>query len=190
MQIPGECRPRHQFNREPSGNDGVLSVGAMIPPSTLKNLYGSQRQKHWVTNFSSRSGETAKPDVIAPGAASSTVPAFSRGDAFWGTSMSTPEAAGACALLLSAAKKDNLKTDGFMIKKALKYSARPVEGYTAIDYGNGLIDIPRAYEYLKILAKRKEYDKVLYFKVSTQNSFYPDKHGTAAFWKAGGYFPE
>lgn len=185
----GNSGPGINSTGNPSGADGVISVGAMIAPSTLKNLYGSNRKKDWVTHFSSRGGETAKPDIVAPAAASSTVPAFSRGDAFWGTSMSTPEVAGACAVLISAANRCNMKIDGQMIKKALKFSALPINGYTSVDYGNGLVNIPKAFEYLKILSERKEYDKVLGYKITTANSFMPNKSGTAAFWKAGGYFP-
>jgi len=52
--------------------------------------------------FSSRGGETPKPDVVAPGSALSTVPGFDDGSARYnGTSMASPECAGAVALLLS-----------------------------------------------------------------------------------------
>lgn len=183
----GNAGPGINSTGNPSGAQGVISVGAMIPPQTLENLYGSKRNIPWVTHFSSRGGETAKPDVIAPGAAASTVPAFSGWDAFWGTSMSTPQVAGACAVLLSAAKKEGLRVNSFMVKKALKYTANPMRGYTALDYGNGLVDIPEAWTYLKILAKRNEAESLDY-KIETENTFFDDNKGSAAFWRTGGYF--
>lgn len=174
----------------PAGAKNVLSVGAMLPPVLLKDLYGSQRTDAWVTHFSSRGGETNKPDVVAPGGASSAVPAFEGGDRFWGTSMSCPEVAGAAAVLVSAAQENNLKIDGFMLKKAIAYTAKPLKGYLHVDQGNGLVNIPAAYNYLKILSDRKEYEKILTYNIKTDNSFYPSKTGYAAFWKSNGYYPK
>ncbi|MFP4527285.1 MAG: S8 family serine peptidase [Candidatus Kapaibacterium sp.] len=186
----GNAGPGINSTGNPSASDGLLAVGAMISPATLDNLYGSPRDKNWITHFSSRGGESAKPDVIAPGAAMSTVPRFTHGEAYWGTSMACPEVAGACAILLSAAKRDGLDFDGYMVMKAIKYTARPVPGYSPVDYGNGLVDIEKAYEYLKILAKRDKSKEAAYYVVRTENTFYPDLSGPAAFWKAGGYFPQ
>ena len=185
----GNSGPGINSTGNPAGAANILSVGAMLPPRILKDLYGSQREIPWVTHFSSRGGETAKPDVVAPGGASSAVPAFEHGDRFWGTSMSCPEVAGACALLISAAQHNNLKIDGFMLQKAIKYTAVPLKGYTHVDQGNGLVNIPAAYKYLKVLSERKEYEKVLTYDISTANTFFPNKKGPAAFWKSNGYYP-
>jgi hypothetical protein len=161
----------------------------MIAPSTLQDLYGSQRKENWITAFSSRGGCVSQPDVVAPGAAASTVPEYTKGDAFWGTSMSTPEVAGACALLFSAALKNNITVDGFMLRKAIKYSATKMNGYTSVDYGNGLVDINKAWEYLKILSKREEYKKLINYEITTANTFFEDNKGSSAYWNVGGYFP-
>ncbi len=185
----GNNGPGINSTGNPAGASGIISVGAMLPPQILKNLYGSSRTKNWITHFSSRGGESSKPDIVAPGGASSTVPQFEGGDAFWGTSMACPQVAGAVALLLSGALKDNLQVNNSMIRKALKFTAKPMEGYTNIDYGNGLVNIPEAYKLLKILAERDEYNKIFDYEIKTANTYYPDKIGTAAFWKAGGYFP-
>jgi subtilisin family serine protease len=186
----GNSGPGINSTGNPAGATNILSVGAMLPPVILKDLYGSQREKAWVTHFSSRGGETAKPDVVAPGGASSAVPAFEGGDRFWGTSMACPEVAGAAAVLISAAYANDLKIDGFMVQKAIKYTAKPLEGYSHVDQGNGLVNIPAAFEYLKVLSERKEYDKVLIYDIETTNTFFPDKKGPAAFWKSNGYFPQ
>ncbi len=185
----GNNGPGINSTGNPAGADGIISVGAIISPETIKDLYGSPRKTNWITHFSSRGGETSKPDIVAPGAAASTVPNFEHGDAFWGTSMACPQVAGASALLLCAALRDSLDVNGSMIKKAIKYSAEPLPGYTPIDYGMGLVNVPKAYKMLKILAERKESEKIWGYDISTANSFYPDIKGPAAFWKANGYYP-
>ncbi|MDA3843518.1 MAG: S8 family serine peptidase, partial [Candidatus Kapabacteria bacterium] len=185
----GNSGPGINSTGTPGGSYGTIAVGAMVSPATLKNLYGSGRKTNWITHFSSRGGETVKPDVIGPGAAASTVPAYSVGEAYWGTSMSAPQVAGACAVLFSKAIDADIKVNGFMIKKAIKYSAIPMKGYTSVDYGNGLVEVNRAWKYLKILSERKEYEKVNAYNITTENTFYKNRKGTAAFWKANGYFP-
>jgi tripeptidyl-peptidase II len=185
----GNSGPGINSSGNPSNDPSTLTIGAMISPPTLKNLYGSYRKTNWVTHFSSRGGCVNKPDVLAPGAASSTVPAYMGADAFWGTSMSTPQVAGACALLFSAALKNDLVVDGFMIKKALSYTANKIPGYSFVDYGNGIVDLNKAFEYLKILNKRKENKKVLFYNIETTNTFYDDMKSETAYWNTGGYFP-
>jgi tripeptidyl-peptidase-2 len=186
----GNNGPGINSTGNPSGSWGVISAGAMISPNTLKDLYGSQRKVNWITHFSSRGGETIKPDVIAPGSASSTVPVFEHGDAFWGTSMACPQTAGACAVLFSAALKNDLDVDGYMIKKAIKHSAQPIKGYTSIDQGCGLVNIPSAYKYLEVLAKRGDVRKVSGYEFHTTNTYFPGNDGSSAFWKADGYYPQ
>jgi tripeptidyl-peptidase-2 len=173
----------------PAGAANVVSVGAMIPPDVLKNLYGSGRTSNWVTHFSSRGGESEKPDVMAPGAAVSTVPAFEGGERFWGTSMSCPQVAGACALLVSAAQQENVEITGSLLKFALKSTADKMAGYDYVDQGSGLVNIPEAWEFLKQVSKAGYHKEIFGYKISTANSLYPDMKGRAAFWRAGGYFP-
>ena len=186
----GNSGPGINTTGNPVGTSGPITVGAMISPETLRDLYGSKRNKAWITHFSSRGGETAKPDVVAPGAAQSTVPDFNYGEAFWGTSMSTPEVAGVAAVLISAAEKNNLQFDAQMVKRAIKYSAEPMSGYSIVDYGCGLVNVQKAFDYLKILSKRDESKKVLDFEITTENTFYSDLTGPAAFWKANGWIPD
>jgi len=185
----GNAGPGVNSTGNPAGSSAIISAGAMLPPETLESLYGSVRKSHWITHFSSRGGETAKPDVVAPGGASSTVPNFERGDAFWGTSMACPQVAGAAAVIISSANANNWEIDGFMVKKAIKSTSKPLQGYTAIDYGSGLVHIPDAITALKAFVDRGESKKILDYTISTSNTFYDDLRGEAAFWKAGGYVP-
>ena len=73
----------------------AITVGAMNDAANARDIYSGNIDKDKIYNFSSRGGEVAKPDLIAPGAASSTVPAFTSSENKRGTSMASPQAAGA-----------------------------------------------------------------------------------------------
>ncbi|MEN8194661.1 MAG: S8 family serine peptidase, partial [Bacteroidota bacterium] len=88
----------------PASCTSVFSSGAVLSQEVGNDLYGTVLDRDIILHFSSRGGEVAKPDVVAPGAATSTVPNFSKRDRFWGTSMASPYSAGVMSLLLSAAK--------------------------------------------------------------------------------------
>ncbi len=88
----------------PATTDAIFSSGAVLAQDVGNDLYGTILEKDIILHFSSRGGEVAKPDVVSPGAATSTVPNFSRADRFWGTSMASPYSAGVMSLILSAAQ--------------------------------------------------------------------------------------
>ena len=103
-----------------------------------------------VAFFSSRGGEVAKPDLITPGIAYSTVPRWDAGqERNLGTSMSAPHAAGLAALLVSAAEQTGIAYTANHIKRALTVTARPVEGSLAIDDGAGVPDVSQAWRWLE-----------------------------------------
>ena len=100
----------------------VVSVGAYITAATWASNYGSTGPAaDNLHPFSSRGPTEAggfKPTVVAPGAAISTTPLWQPGgpvagtytlppgySMLQGTSMASPQAAGAAALLVSAAKQ-------------------------------------------------------------------------------------
>ena len=91
----------------------------------------------------------ARPDLVTPGVAYSTVPAWNTGDEVQqGTSMSAPHAAGLAALLVSAAVQEKRALLARQIRQALVVTARPLEGATIVDEGGGLADIDSAYRWL------------------------------------------
>ncbi len=176
----------------PAAARRVLSVGAMNPWQTARDLYGGFIKQDKIFVFSSRGGELNKPDIVTPGGAASTVPPYARRDRMWGTSMASPEATGAVALLMSAAVHHNppLPVVGQILKKAIINAADPIKGYTILDQGGGVFNIPRAFEFYKEYIKRHDQDQVLGYRIETLSPIYKDETGRTAYWRFGSYAPD
>jgi subtilisin family serine protease len=100
--------------------------------------------------FSSRGGELVKPDLVAPGTAYSSVPAWNQGDEFkTGTSMAAPHVAGLAAILLSAAQAEHRTVLAEEVRRALASSARPVPGQNILAVGAGLPQLDAAWRALQ-----------------------------------------
>lgn len=100
--------------------------------------------------FSSRGGELAKPDLVTPSVAYSSVPQWNRGDEQKnGTSMATPYAAGLAALLRSSLLQAKKTADARQIRQALMVTARPLPGLTYLDQGTGQPEIGSAWRWLE-----------------------------------------
>src|SRR5919202_1218128 len=61
-----------------------------------------------------------------------------------GTSMASPQAAGAAALLVSAAKQAGVQSQPAQLRQALTSTARFLPRYGAYEQGNGLINVGAA----------------------------------------------
>ena len=172
----------------PSTAEHALTVGAVNTARSARDNMASFIKNDKIFAFSSRGGETAKPDIVTPGSALSTVPPFDGYGVKSGTSMATPQASGACALLLSAAlqSKKGLP-DMFLLKKALRYSARPLPGYSIPDQGYGMVRVPAAWDLLKSLLKRKN-KHIRGYSIRTFNPGSPSGV-SAGYWRQGGLFP-
>jgi len=157
----------------PAASESIFSTGALLAEEVGNDLYGTTLNKDIILHFSSRGGEVSKPDVVAPGACVSTVPNFSRGDRFWGTSMASPYSAGVMAVLLGAMKVEypDVKIPSRLLYKVLRESAQPMEGYTYLDQGAGLINLGGAYELLKKYIEKGEIKK---FETYTISAFAPN----------------
>src|SRR4051812_35406342 len=132
----------------PGSASRSISVGATLPGSFLAAGPTGTRDDQ-LAYFSSRGGELAKPDLVTPGVAYSTVPHWSTGQEIeQGTSMASPHAAGLAALLVSALTQDKHPIDARAIKQALMVTARPLPGGTFVDEGTGLPEIATAYRWL------------------------------------------
>jgi hypothetical protein len=102
-----------------------------------------------IADFSARGGEVAKPDIVAPGVAYSSVPLWDAGEELkQGTSMAAPHAAGLVALLLSALEQESRSADARTIRQALMVTARPTPRSGYLDEGRGLADVDAAYRWL------------------------------------------
>ncbi len=158
----------------PSSSSFVFSSGAVLTQEIARDNYGNLLPYNMLLQFSSRGGEVSKPDVISPGAATSTVPNFTGGDKFWGTSMACPYSSGVMALLLSAAEKEfpGVKIPSQLLFKAIREGAVKREEYTPIDQGGGYINVVNAWEVLKKYLKNNEISK---FETYTVNSFAPNQ---------------
>lgn len=173
----------------PAAASSVITVGALNTVENARDIYNANINSDKIFIFSSRGGEVGKPDIIAPGAASSTVPPFSSSENKWGTSMASPQVAGAVALLLSAMSIEHpsLKVDAYSIKKAIVNSAIPLNGYLAVEQGNGVVNIPAAYDLLLKYADRKEIIKG--YEISTISPVFQSGYGQAVYWRQGTYLP-
>ncbi|MFH1529235.1 MAG: S8 family serine peptidase [Pseudomonadota bacterium] len=175
----------------PAGADFVFSTGAVLTRDIARTLYDTEISRDILFYFSSRGGELAKPDGVAPGAAASTVPPWEWGIVMRGTSMASPQAAGCLALLASAARtaEPRIRFNGGMLRTALRNSGRPLPGYTLLDQGSGVIDVTRGWRSLQRLAKEETAWKVLGYRVRGTAPYLEDEEGPAAFFRTGTWFP-
>ena len=133
----------------PGSTNRAISVGATLPGTFLVPDRSGARREDQLAYFSSRGGELAKPEIVTPGVAYSTVPRWNTGQEIaQGTSMAAPHAAGLAALLVSAAHQEKRPVEARSIKQALMVTASPLAAATFVDEGTGLPDVERAYRWL------------------------------------------
>lgn len=166
----------------------VLAVGALLAKTTAKDIYGADLKQDEIFSFSSRGGEVRKPDFVTPGFAAATVPLWEEGrNVMRGTSMASPQAAGACALLLSALKQEGLPIKRDLVYSSLRRGCQELSGYTVLDQGYGLLNIERSFEIYKQLLKKGE--EIFDYDVETKCPRYKDLKGSAVYYR-GNYYPK
>ncbi len=152
---------------DPSVCNTVVSVGSYITDATWRSNYGSDSafldNLHGFSSRGPREDGGFYPLVVAPGSAISTTPMWQAGgpvggtyalpagySMFNGTSMASPQAAGAAALLISAAKQVGVQKQPAQIRQALASSARYIDSrIQAYEQGNGLINVVAAWDLLQ-----------------------------------------
>ena len=143
----------------------VMGVGAYITDDTYLSAYGAQLYQndnlHYFSSRGPREDGGFKPDVVASGAAISTAPMWQPQGCLAqtcpvgytlanGTSMASPQAAGAAALLISAAQQTGVQHQPAQIRQAMKSTTRYLAGrYQAYEQGNGLLNVGAAWDLLK-----------------------------------------
>ena len=174
----------------PATSQSVISSGAYLSIGTGADLYDARLPRDSLFGFSSRGGESAKPDIVAPGGALSTVPGYVEGDArFNGTSMASPTTAGAVACLMSAVQQENLKAHWGIYKRAVIAGAKPVPGLGLLDQGGGLVNLPATWPVLRDLARSESAHKILGYRIETPCPFQADGLADAAYWRIPGGTP-
>ncbi len=151
---------------DPNIADKVVSVGASVTRETWWSNYGSEVDfKDGVFPFSSRGPREdggLKPDITAPGSAVSTTPRWMPSASVAetgytlpsgyghmnGTSMAAPQATGAAALLLSAAKQRGVSATPAELRKAIYTTADYNNKVDAVAQGHGLFDVEQAWKFL------------------------------------------
>ncbi len=134
----------------PASADLAVSVCALYPAEFPQAGAYSERPLDVIAWWSARGGETAKPDICAPGLAFSNVPRWQAGEEISpGTSMASPQIAGAGAILSSAMIASGRNVRAVDLKMALVATAEPVERTTVLDQGRGVPNLTRALWWLQ-----------------------------------------
>ncbi|MBT2505255.1 S8 family serine peptidase [Streptomyces sp. ISL-98] len=171
----GNSGPGTNTIGDPALADKVISVGAAISKETWAANYGSAVEKRYaMMPFSSRGPREDggfTPTITAPGASINTTQTWAPGgpvaeagyrlpagySMLQGTSMSSPQAAGASALLLSAAKQEKIELTPVKLRTALTSTANRISGEQAHEQGSGLIDIVDAWDAIEDGATAHDY---------------------------------
>ena len=175
----------------PAAAAETLSVAAMLAADSGANVMGYTMDRPVVTVFSSRGGESGKPDIATPGWSTSTVPRWVRGGDYWaGTSMASPYAAGLCALLISDAlsRDPGTKVRACDVKRALRLTAQPIGNATRLGAGSGSPNLPAAAELLAELGEKAGDDPVIGYEITTPCPHGPGGEASAAYWRST-YYP-
>jgi hypothetical protein len=161
----GNSGPGVNTMGDPAAATKAMAIGAYWTKASVFANYGndavSDEALHDFSSRGPREDGGLKPEVVAPGNATSSVPTWQAGQClsvpncgpglgmFNGTSMAAPQASGAAALLLSAAEQVGVGHKPDQIRQAMRSSARFIPGYQAHEQGFGLINVGGAWALLQ-----------------------------------------
>ncbi|MFF1925508.1 S8 family serine peptidase [Streptomyces sp. NPDC058221] len=190
---------------DPGLADHVISVGASISKETWAANYGSAvTKKYDMLPFSSRGPREDggfTPTLTAPGASINSTQTWLPGSPvaeagyslpagysmLQGTSMASPQAAGATALLLSAAKQKHIELPPADLRTALTSTATQIKGVPAHAQGAGLIDIIGAWKQIaKKGAPAHEYTVKAPVDTAIDDALKTPGFGTGLYDREGG----
>lgn len=189
---------------DPAVADKVISVGASISKDTWAANYGSVVTTDYdMMPFSARGPREDggfAPIITAPGAAINTTQTWTPGgpvaeagyqlppgySMLQGTSMASPQATGASALLLSAAKQKGIELTPAKLRTALTSTATKIDGKKAHEQGAGLIDVVGAWDAIKDGATANEYAVKAPVDTSIDFALKTPGFGTGLYDREGG----
>ncbi|WP_077800159.1 S8 family serine peptidase [Streptomyces sp. JHA26] len=189
---------------DPGLADKVISVGASISRETWAANYGSAvRTKYAMMPFSSRGPREDggfTPTLTAPGAAVNTIQTWMPGapvpeagydlpagyGMLQGTSMASPQAAGAAALLLSAAEREGVDLTPAKLRTALTSTADHIKGVQAYEEGAGLVNVPDAWRAIERGVTAHEYTVEAPVDTAIDQFLKTPGHGTGLYDREGG----
>ncbi|KAL0687850.1 hypothetical protein Bca4012_087527 [Brassica carinata] len=162
----------------------IIGIGAYVSPEMAAGAHSVVEPpcEGLEYTWSSR-GPTSDGDlgvcISAAGGAVAPVPTWTlqRRMLMNGTSMSSPSACGAIALLLSAMKAEGIPVSPYSVRRALENTSTPVGDLPEdkLSTGQGLMQVDKAYEYLK---QFKDYPCVFYqIKVNLSGKTNPTSRG-------------
>ncbi|MEP6694145.1 MAG: S8 family serine peptidase [Chloroflexota bacterium] len=159
---------------DPAVATKAMAIGAYWTSDSVLANYGNvvpgPEALHDFSSRGPREDGGLKPEVVAPGNATSSVPTWQAQQCvapivcspglgmFNGTSMAAPQASGAAALLLSAAFQSEVGHKPAQIREAMTSSARYLSNYQAHEQGFGLINVGAAWDLLKTNLKTQDID--------------------------------
>ncbi|MFJ7147672.1 S8 family serine peptidase [Streptomyces sp. NPDC100445] len=200
----GNSGPGANTIGDPGLADKVISVGAAISRATWAANYGSAVEtKYAMMPFSSRGPREDggfAPTLTAPGAAINTTQTWLPGSPvaeagytlpagysmLQGTSMASPQATGASALLLSAAKQKGIDLTPAGLRTALTSTADHIKGAQAYEEGAGLIDVPDAWKSIQHGASAHDYTVSAPVDTALDGALKTPGRGTGLYDREGG----
>ncbi|MDO0933164.1 S8 family serine peptidase [Streptomyces sp. DG2A-72] len=200
----GNSGPGTNTIGDPALADKVISVGATVSKQTWAANYGSAvRKSYAMMPFSSRGPREDggfTPTLSAPGAAINTIQTWLPGapvaeagyslpagyGMLQGTSMASPQAAGASALLLSAAKQKGIALTPAKLRTALNSTAEHIPGVQAYEEGAGLINIVDAWDSIKDGATAHDYTVKAPVDTALDSELKTPGFGTGLYDREGG----
>lgn len=173
----------------PAASNKILSSGAVLTKEVGSDLYGTTLDQDIILYFSSRGGEVSKPDIISPGACTSTVPNWDMHDRYWGTSMASPYSAGVVSLLMSAMAQEypDVKIPSLLVYKAIREGAVYWDNYSHLDQGAGFINVINSYEILKKYIDSGEIDNFETYTTRAFSQTMPGMVGPNLYFRNGNY---
>ncbi len=168
--VPASNVPGMSTTSEHGVSDAAISVGAyQSAENYLINsgiVTAARDNLHSVGSYGPGGNGAMQPDLLAPAAVPTVNPGIETPshrlglyalDAGYGlcsgTSCATPVAAGAAALLLSAAKQNGLTVTAEMLREALYATTRTLAGIPIYQQGRGLLQVGAAWEALQQLVR-------------------------------------